>query len=45
MGNPKKGKDSFLGKVTHANFPLNMEQKFIPENEMGTSGLHRVEII
>lgn len=45
MGNPRKGKRSFLRKVTHADFPLHMEQKFIPGDEMGTSGLRRVEII
>lgn len=45
MGNPRKGKDGFLGKGTHADFPLHMEQKFIPGDKMGTSGLRRVEII
>lgn len=45
MRSPRKGKDSFLGKGTHADFPLHMEQKFIPGDKMGTSGLCRVEII
>lgn len=45
MGNPREGKDSFLGKVTHADFSLHMEEKIIPGDEMGTSGLRRVEII
>lgn len=42
MGNPRKGDRSFLG---NADFPLHMEQKFLPGDEMGTSGLCRVEII
>lgn len=45
MGNPREGKDSFLRKVTHADFSLHMEEKIIPGDEMGTSGLRRVEII
>lgn len=42
MGNPRKGDRSFLG---NADFPLHMEQKFLPGDEMETSGLCRVEII
>lgn len=45
MGNPREGRDSSLGKGTHADFPLHMEQKFMPGDQMGTSGLCRVEII
>lgn len=45
MGNPTKGNISFLVKITLADFSLHMEQKFIPGDEMGESGLCRMKII
>lgn len=45
MGNPSEGNLSFLVKVTCAGFSFHMQQKFIPGDKMGTSGLCKVEII